>query len=542
LTKNWLTIQGPQSTTGIEWAWAIARIVVVLTVALGAWLFMGGNPAQRYVLGAVAFVFIYDLALAALIARGQHTAAFKIGFVLDHVVLISVWWLTLLHAEADAPNDLYLVLFPVLVVGVVRVGWAIGLAYTVLLIGWMAWADLRYQPADSYPVDQLPIRVAFLVLVAALVTVFVYNLQRARREAERQAETMAAVQRSMTEGLVVFSAAGIVEYCNPVGAAICGTTPEDALGQTIAFLCDAAAQSGQTSDFVTCVAEVANAPVTEASTIHVGNDRPGAQHYAITTFPIAMDGGEYSGLLIRDVTEQWELEQRQFGFVSIAAHELRTPLTAVMGFSELLQTRKPSEEKRDEWVGYINAESHHLAAVLDEILSVTRIQSGETTLTLSPVSVGALVTDTLRDLAAIAPERVITVNVPEDVPEVEGDAEKLKQVLLNLTSNAIKYSPNGEPVELTVRYEPVTRDLHFAVTDHGMGIAARDRTKLFTSFARVRNEQTESIRGTGLGLYICRKLVEAMGGDIWFDSTLGQGSTFTFTLPLDPPSQLQAAA
>ena len=542
MAKNWLTIQGPQSTTGTEWAWAAARIAVVLTVALGASLFMGGNPAQRFIMSAVGFVFLYDLALAVLIKRGKVSAAFSIGFILDHVVLLTVWWLTVSHAEADAPNDLYLTLFPVLVIGVVRVGWALGLAYTVLLIGWMAWADLRYQPADSYPIDQLPIRVAFLVLVAALVTVLVYNLQRARREAERQTETMAAVQRSMTEGLIVFGADGLVQYANPVGAAICGTTPELALAQSIDTLCNSATSSGHTQDFVDALETIAAGPVSDSSTLYVGNDRPESRHYALTIFPIAMESGNFSGVLIRDMTEQWELEQRQFGFVSIAAHELRTPLTAVMGFSELLQTRNPSAEKRAEWVAYINAESHHLAAVLDEILSVTRIQSGETLLTVEAMDVQTLINETLRHVTSIAPDRKVTAAIPEDIASPAGDAEKLKQVLLNLVSNAIKYSPNGEPVEISVTTDQASGYLWFSITDHGLGIASRDRAKLFTSFSRVRNEQTESIRGTGLGLYICRNLVEAMGGSIWLDSTLGEGSTFTFTLPPEPPVDLQRVA
>ena len=97
LAKDWLTIQGPQSTTGMEWAWAIARIVIVLTVATSAWLFMRGNPAQQCVLAAVGFVFVYDMVLAVLIKRGRVAAAFNIGFLLDHVVLLSVWWLPVRH-------------------------------------------------------------------------------------------------------------------------------------------------------------------------------------------------------------------------------------------------------------------------------------------------------------------------------------------------------------------------------------------------------------------------------------------------------------
>lgn len=521
---------------------AIARIVVVLTVASGAWLFMDENPAQQYVLGAVAFVFVYDIALASLIQRGRLSAAFRVGFLLDHAVLLVVWWLTIRHTELDAPNDLYLVLFPVLVIGVVRVGWALGVAYTILLIGWMAWADLRYQPSNSYPVDQLPIRVAFLVLVAALVTLLVYNLQRARREAERQTETMAAVQRSMTEGLVVLSPDGTVEYCNPVGAVICGTTPELAIGRDLEFLCDCAVASGQPEAFATGIREIVEASGSEGETIYVENDRPESRHYALTTFPISMDAGAFSGVLIRDVTEHWELEQRQFGFVSIAAHELRTPLTAVMGFSELLQTRNPSQEKQALWVGYINAESHRLAAVLDDILSVTRIQSGDTQLNVMAVDIQNVVDSTLRDMAAIAPERVVVVDIADDIGSINGDAEKLKQVLLNLVGNAIKYSPNGKPVEVRVQIDPASKGLTIDVTDQGVGIADRDRSKLFTSFSRVRTVQTESIRGTGLGLYICKKLVEAMGGNIWVDSILGEGSKFSFTLPFEPPADLAQAA
>jgi signal transduction histidine kinase len=346
----------------------------------------------------------------------------------------------------------------------------------------------------------------------------------------------------MTEGLVVFSEGGRVEYCNPVGASICGTTPESTIGQNISFLCDAAIASGQTEAFAESISEIATTTVTDPSAIYVGNDRPESRHYALTTFPITMESGAFSGVLIRDVTEQWKLEQRQFGFVSIAAHELRTPLTAVMGFSELLQTRKPSQEKRAEWVGYINAESHRSAAVLDQILNVTRIQSGDIMLKLGAVDVQGVMADTLKDIAAIAPERVVMVDLSTDIPEFTGDGEKMKQVLLNLMSNAFKYSLDDASIEVSARFDQVSQSLRISVTDHGMGIAERDRPKLFTSFTRVRNEQTELIRGTGLGLYICKKLVEAMGGYIWFDSTLGEGSTFTFTLPAQPPVELQHVA
>jgi PAS domain-containing protein len=328
LSKSWLTIQGPQPSTAMEWAWASARIVVVLTAAIGALLFLEGNPARPAIFWAVGFVILYDIAIAVLIKRAYNRAAFRIGFALDHAVLLAVWWVTVQGGNDSAPNDLYLILFPVVIIGAVRVGWALGLAYTLLLIVWMAWADLRYQPANSYPVDQLPIRVAFLVLVAALVGVLVFNLQRARRDAERHGETMAATQRSMAEGLVVIGSDGVVEFYNPAAATIFGIAPHATSDITIHAMSESATRSGQTEGFARSVCALSEQWLDEPTTVYVGNDRPESQHYSLTAFPIVREEARSTGILIRNITEQWELEQRQFGFVSIAAHDLRTPLTA----------------------------------------------------------------------------------------------------------------------------------------------------------------------------------------------------------------------
>jgi signal transduction histidine kinase len=542
LSKSWLTIQGPQPSTAMEWAWASARIVVVLTAAIGALLFLEGNPARPAIFWAVGFVILYDIAIAVLIKRAYNRAAFRIGFALDHAVLLAVWWVTVQGGNDSAPNDLYLILFPVVIIGVVRVGWALGLAYTLLLIVWMAWADLRYQPANSYPVDQLPIRVAFLVLVAALVGVLVFNLQRARRDAERHGETMAATQRSMAEGLVVIGSDGVVEFYNPAAATIFGIAPHATSDITIHAMSESATRSGQTEGFARSVCALSEQWLDEPTTVYVGNDRPESQHYSLTAFPIVREEARSTGILIRNITEQWELEQRQFGFVSIAAHDLRTPLTAVMGFSELLMTRQTSEEKRTQWLGYINAESHRLTAVLDEILSVSRIQSGDAAMTFATLDVHKLVNDTSIEAAAISLSHQVSVEIADDLPPILADVDKVKQVLLNLVSNAIKYSPAGGEVAVTAKMDLPRTRLVMSVADQGIGIADRDREKLFSSFSRVRNEQTESIRGTGLGLYICKNLVQAMGGDIWVESALGSGSMFSFAVPIEPPTANTQAA
>ena len=533
LSSNWLTIQGPQPTAGMEWVWLVARVVVVLAVAAGAVAFLADNSAKPVILGGVYFVLAYDLALGALIQRGRVATAFRVGFALDHIVLLTVWWLTVRDvAEAD-PNDLYLMLFPIVVIGVVRVGWVMGVAYTILLVGWMAWADLRYQPVDSYPIEQLPLRAAFLVLVAALTSVLVFQLQSARRRAERERETLASVQRSMAEGLIVVDNGGDVQFYNPAATALLGTpadTPDNMPFEELVKHATALHETaGLGDDLLRLVQSSSMAPQTLEATL----DRADRRHCAFTVFPIAMEEeGTLTGLLVRDVTEQWEMQQRQYSFVSIAAHELRTPLTAVMGFSELLQTRSPSDRARTEWLGHINAESHRLTAILDELMSVSRIQSGKTSLTVEQLDFAAIVDDVITACETLSPSRQFQVSVPATLPDLWADGGKVKQVLLNLMSNAIKYSPAGDPVRLTARVDGERGELVIDVADNGVGIPSHEHEKLFTTFYRVRTSATEGIRGTGLGLYICKGIVELMGGRIWMVSAPDAGSTFSFSLPL----------
>ena len=233
-------------------------------------------------------------------------------------------------------------------------------------------------------------------------------------------------------------------------------------------------RSGQTEGFARSACALSDQALEEPVTVYVGNDRLESQHYSLTAFPIVMEEARSTGILIRNITEQWELEQRQFGFVSIAAHELRTPLTAVMGFSELLITRKTSEEKRAEWLGYINADSHRLTAMLDKILSVSRIQSGDATLTFATLDVHKLVNETSIEAAAISLSHQVSVDIADNLPPILADVDKVKQLLLNLISNAIKYSPAAGDVTGTARMDLTQTRLVMSVSDQGIGIADRD--------------------------------------------------------------------
>ena len=204
--------------------------------------------------------------------------------------------------------------------------------------------------------------------------------------------------------------------------------------------------------------------------------------------------------------ELTELQVRRDAFVSIASHELRTPTTTVMGYSDLLLQREPPENVRRQWVEHINKESHRLTMVLDDLLDVSRIQSGKLTANQEPV-----------DIKAIA-ERVVVVMRPTgeghefaiegslDMQYAIADEDKLTQVLTNLVSNAVKYSPTGGMVTISLQHDPGQGVILVSVSDQGIGILPEDQADLFATSNRIRRPETEAIGGTGLGLYIVREL------------------------------------
>jgi signal transduction histidine kinase/ActR/RegA family two-component response regulator len=219
-------------------------------------------------------------------------------------------------------------------------------------------------------------------------------------------------------------------------------------------------------------------------------------------------------------------------FLSHMSHELRTPLAAIMGFAELLH-RDEADVKRRSWSGYVLDGGRHLLAIVNELLEVSRIEAGKMMLSTEPVDAQRAVDDVLDLVAPLGAERGIRL---ERVPgkRIEraalADPLRLKQVLLNLVANAIKYNSEGGAVtiELDTTADGMVR---IAVADTGQGISPEKIDQLFTPFERLGAEQS-SVAGSGLGLVVTKGLVEAMGGRIGVTSTLGQGTTFTIELPL----------
>jgi len=226
-----------------------------------------------------------------------------------------------------------------------------------------------------------------------------------------------------------------------------------------------------------------------------------------------------------------EFDRLKDEFIAVISHELRTPLTSVYGAALTLQKRDISDEMQETLLQIVSDEAGRLARLLDDALSASRLHADRETFEIAAID-GAEVARAVIDATRqrLTDGLSMELVAPPDLPPVTADPDKLRQVLVNLTENAIKYSPDGGRIE--VRVGRAASAVRFAVRDEGIGIAPEEQTRIFERFHRLDPNMTRGVGGTGLGLYICRELVQRMGGQIWVTSSEGHGSTFEFDLPL----------
>jgi signal transduction histidine kinase len=220
-------------------------------------------------------------------------------------------------------------------------------------------------------------------------------------------------------------------------------------------------------------------------------------------------------------------------FLANMSHELRTPLNAIIGFSEVLSQRMFGEinDKQAEYLADILESGQHLLALINDILDLSKIEAGRMELEPTEFDLPTAIENTLILVRERAQRHGITLGrtVDERLGTIRGDERKVKQVLLNLLSNALKFTPEGGQID--VRAEAQDEAAEISVRDTGVGIAPEDQEAVFEEFRQV-GTASKKVEGTGLGLAISRRLIELHGGRIWVNSQIGAGSTFSFTLPL----------
>ncbi len=248
-----------------------------------------------------------------------------------------------------------------------------------------------------------------------------------------------------------------------------------------------------------------------------------------------------------DITERYQVDRMKAEFISVVSHELRTPLTSMQAALSLLNDKiiDPSSEEGEATIEIATEGTDRLVRLVNDILDLERLESGKVRLDKRCCNVDELVSTAIAQMQEMAKQADITLKASVDRFQLEVDGDRLLQILTNLLSNAIKFSPCNSAVQLAVTLQPVaaqptaaqlaeaTRDmLLFAIHDEGRGIPAEKLETIFDRFHQVDASDSRQKGGTGLGLAICRSLVQQHGGNIWAESTLGQGSTFYFTIPM----------
>ena len=236
------------------------------------------------------------------------------------------------------------------------------------------------------------------------------------------------------------------------------------------------------------------------------------------------------------VAELRELSRMKSEFVAVVSHELRTPLTAIIGFAKTL--RRPEfandEATRVEFLEAMERQGDRLLRLVENLLTVARLENSTLSPSIGRVSFGDLCREIIEGLGAAAQR--ITPHIPDTIPVMFTDRDLLGRVIANLLENALKYSPDGSPIEFEAT---VTDDEHvvFWVKDHGIGIPAEEHERVFQRFYQVDSSSTRAFRGTGLGLALVKDLLEQLGGTVALESTPGEGSTFTVTMHFRPPDR-----
>ncbi|MBL8879730.1 MAG: hypothetical protein JNG88_11480 [Phycisphaerales bacterium] len=259
--------------------------------------------------------------------------------------------------------------------------------------------------------------------------------------------------------------------------------------------------------------------------------------------PPAERGDDETIVVIEDLGAMRAMERARDDFLYHITHELRTPLTNIRAYVETLTKPEFDDEvTRKECFNVIMSETGRLSRLIEDVLSFSQMEVGTLRLEMGNVDLARLVRQLVQDNLGAADEKGVELKLrmPPKTPKLRGDKQRLATLINNLVGNAVKYTPSGGRVEISV--EPAERDVSIVVKDTGIGISEEDQARVFEKFYRASSNTVQSITGTGLGLAIARDIACMHGGEITLASKLGEGSTFTLTLPLHADEPVEAKA
>lgn len=237
------------------------------------------------------------------------------------------------------------------------------------------------------------------------------------------------------------------------------------------------------------------------------------------------------------LVEYEELDKLKSGLLSTVSHELRTPLAIIKGYSTMLldYDRRLGQDEKEQYLESIDRATDRLTELVDHLLDMSLLEAGLLKLDKKPTSISKLIHEVVAEAKLRAPNHEIVNSQRQRLPRPEVDARRIRQVLDNLIDNAVKYS--GEGTRIVVEARQTGQELLTSVADQGIGIPGDELERVFDRMYRLEQRPTPEVGGVGLGLAICKGLVEAHGGRIWAESELGKGSTFYFSLPLETTAE-----
>ena len=371
------------------------------------------------------------------------------------------------------------------------------------------------EPGRAYGVSDLRLAEELARRAAAAI-----ENARLYREAEQRADAARALA-TIGDGVLLLDRGGRVRVWNAAAERITGLSERDLLGKEIAK----AVPGWHEVDRRIPVAGAGEAPVVESVPLDLGG-----REVWLSLSAVGFEDGVV--FAFRDLTEERKLESMRQDLVATVSHELRTPLAAIYGAALTLRRDdvQLEDEMRDTLLRVISEEAARLGEIVNDLLLASQLDSGKLHVQIEPCDPLEIVRSELEAARAHAPDSVaLSLDSPENLPVVSADPSQLRQVVANLIDNAIKYSPAGGPVRVSLQTE--NGHVRLAVSDTGIGVPPEERRRIFEKFYRLDPEMTGGIGGTGLGLYICRELVRRIDGRIWVEANGGRGSTFVVEIP-----------
>jgi PAS domain S-box-containing protein len=371
------------------------------------------------------------------------------------------------------------------------------------------------------------------------VTTDITERKKTEEALKQSEEKYRELINTSTDGIVSIDSQMRFIVWNHGAERIFGYTEKEMLGQSVLKIVPEMIRKGMTEGFNYFV-KTGSREISDKILDVVGVRKDGTEVPIEISISTRKVGDTFiATAIIRDITLRKEaeeklrkLDQMKSEFLSNVSHELRTPLQSISGFTKLIMSGQvPDPATQQEFFQIVDRETMHLGNLINSLLDMSRLEAGRFQIYKKLIPIRDTIIDAMKMFRSLAREKNITLseNIPPQIPEIEVDYERMRQVIINLLSNAIKFSDPGSSVKVNV--EKRKDELLFQVIDHGTGIREEAMKHLFERFYRVEGETVRG--GTGLGLYISKQIIDAHGGRIWAESKYGEGSTFSFTLPLN---------